>query len=161
MPDESTDMVDFISKFTDERWEALNAKFVDRSDLMYYDVHMPIASVSTKGAHLKDTLESLGLRLPFTPGKAQLSMLETPMNEYVSKVIQDATFDLRPNGVTAAAVTRMDIMFTATQFQPPPLMFDRPFVVVIHKKTPGVKGLRDALFTAVVNVPDEYTTESA
>jgi serpin B len=95
---------------------------------------------------LGDALEAMGIVRAFQPDLADFSPL-TPAPEglYISRVQHNTFIKVDEVGTEAAAATAIGIGRVSA---PPAIIFDRPFVVVIHERETGA-----ILFAGVVRRP--------
>jgi serpin B len=99
---------------------------------------------------LSDPLHTLGMRLAFRPGRADLSGIAgRPGDLYIKAVVHEAYLNVDEAGTEAAAATGVTVVGTAVP-APPPVDFvvDRPFVFVLRDTRTGA-----VLFTGVVSRP--------
>jgi serpin B len=88
---------------------------------------------------LTDTLQAMGMRLAFEPGKADFSGMSRSEELFISAVIHKAFVDVNEEGTEAAAATGVAIAATAAPLQEEPPVFraDRPFVFLIRDNRTG------------------------
>lgn len=88
---------------------------------------------------LKDTLQAMGMRLAFEPGKADFSGMSRSDELFISAVIHKAFVDVNEEGTEAAAATGVAVAATAApvQEEPPVFRADRPFVFMIRDNRTG------------------------
>lgn len=99
---------------------------------------------------LSDPLQTLGMRLAFRPGRADLSGIAgRPGDLYIKAVVHEAYLNVDEAGTEAAAATGVTVVGTAVP-APPPVDFvvDRPFVFVLRDTRTG-----SVLFSGVVSRP--------
>jgi len=99
---------------------------------------------------LADALRTLGMRLAFEPGAADLSGIAgRPGDLYIHSVVHEAYLNVDEAGTEAAAATGVGMSATALPAQPPiDFSVDRPFVFVLRDRGTGA-----VLFTGVVSHP--------
>lgn len=103
------------------------------ADLSSQKIHLRLPKFTLRHRlDLKESLEQLGLELPFSP-EADFSGINGKHDLYLSKVIHEAYFDLDENGVVAAAATAATINCTSTVLLDPPIEFiaDHAFVFAL------------------------------
>ncbi len=89
---------------------------------------------------LKDTLQAMGMPLPFDQTRADFSGIATGEDLYISAVIHKAFVDVNEEGTEAAAATAVAVSARAMPVQPaPPPTFraDHPFVFAIRDNASG------------------------
>ena len=99
---------------------------------------------------LAGALRTLGMRLAFEPGLADLSGIAgRPGDLYIKSVVHEAYLNVDEAGTEAAAATGVGMSATALPAQPPiEFVVDRPFVFVLRDLGTGA-----VLFTGVVSHP--------
>lgn len=88
---------------------------------------------------LKDTLEAMGMTLPFTQ-KADFSRMSSKEGLSISAVIHKAFVDVNEEGTEAAAATAVTMMPTSAappREEPPTFRADHPFVFLIQDNQTG------------------------
>lgn len=89
---------------------------------------------------LKDTLQAMGMRLAFEPGKADFSAMSRSEELFISAVIHKAFVDVNEEGTEAAAAMGVVMMPTAAPMEPeePPVFrADHPFLFLIRDNKTG------------------------
>ena len=99
---------------------------------------------------LAGALETLGMRLAFEPGGADLSGIAgKPGDLYIKSVVHEAYLNVDEAGTEAAAATGVGISASAMPAPPPiQVVVDRPFAFVLRDLKTGA-----VLFTGVVSRP--------
>lgn len=108
-------------------------------------VEMPRLRLTTSQLDLEPALTRMGMGEAFTD-RADLSRIAPGLA--VSRVTHDAVMEVDEKGTVAAAVTVVGVEVTSLPPPPEHLVFDRPFLVVIHDDDTG-----SILFLAKVNEP--------
>jgi serpin B len=85
---------------------------------------------------LKNYLENMGMRIPFSHLGADFSGMDGTKNLYISHVLHKAYIDVSENGTEAAAATDVSLSFTSAAS---PLEFraDHPFIFIIQETETG------------------------
>jgi serpin B len=102
---------------------------------------------------LKETLQAMGMILPFDDRKADFSRLSPGEGLYISAVVHKAFVDVNEEGTEAAAATGVVMMPLAARVspeQPPTFRADHPFVFLIRENQTG-----SILFMGRVMTPKE------
>ncbi|MBR4826855.1 MAG: serpin family protein [Bacteroidales bacterium] len=110
------------------------------------EVHVKIPKFDIEERYsLNQTLESMGMKVPFQPGVAKFDRMFAPKDPgydfWIGKVIQKARISVAEWGTEAAAVTvvTMDAAAAAPEPEPKRIDFyaDHPFVFIIGESTSG------------------------
>lgn len=131
LPAEGKSISDVVTAMRSVKW----ADFVRQ--MRRYEVNVSLPRFSMEfGDTMKDLLESLGIRMMFTPQADFSKFCNT--EAYVSNVIQKAKIEVDEEGTKAAAATGT-VMVTTSLNPTPKVDFhaDRPFVFVITENSTG------------------------
>lgn len=136
LPDEGTDVYDFATSLTGEKWLSMWQNQSNAS----LEVKIPEFKYEA-GSILNDTLAAMGMTDMFDGTKADFSALghSEGGNLYCSKIEQKTVIDVSRNGTKAAAVTWGEIKCTSAEpITPIFISLDRPFVYAIVDNTTGL-----------------------
>ncbi len=126
IPAEGTDIDDFISGFSDQDLEELDAD-LNKSRVQLY---LPRFEISYN-QRLNSVLKNLGIEKAFDKSQADFSNLGVARggNLFISRVNHEAFLKIDEKGAEGAAVTSVGIGVTSL---PPTVSFDRPFVILLR-----------------------------
>lgn len=101
-------------------------------------VWLPRFKVETE-YRLEDVLPAMGMKLAFTPGRADFGGMSTSSSFFISAVIHKAFVQTDEEGTEAAAATGITMRATAVMVHRPPKQFraDHPFVYAIVHRPSG------------------------
>ncbi|KAF8058931.1 SERPINI1 [Scenedesmus sp. PABB004] len=108
-------------------------------------LYLPRFKVGGSPLRLKTALEGLGMTAAFDPDAAEFGRL-SPQPLFIEDVIHTAVVEVDEEGTEAAAVTI--VPFGPTAVLAEPLVFDRPFFMLLADERPGT-----LLFIAAVETP--------
>jgi len=87
------------------------------------------------GQRLDDALKAMGMGVAFDPFQADFDRITRTRDDlYISRVEHKTFIDVHELGTEAAAATAVGIGVTSL---PPSVVFDRPFMFVIHERESG------------------------
>ena len=109
------------------------------------DISLPKVNLQDH-VSMRDLLTGLGMGVAFTPA-ADFSGL-SPQACCIGLVEHAATLQVGEHGTVASAATAVGVVPTAAQAGPPPVTFDRPYLMVVTDRTTG-----EPLFMARVADP--------
>lgn len=134
LPDEGSDIYDFIGTLSGETWEAIWKERISTA----VSVRLPEFRFDAK-LNLKDSLEPLGVTDLFSPGVADLSGIDGTRGLYCSDIAQKTMIDVNRNGTKAAAVTWAEMTNGSAPMSPAyQVHLTRPFVFAIVDNATGV-----------------------
>ena len=113
--------------------------------LLTRDISLPKVNLQDH-VSMRDLLTGLGMGVAFTPA-ADFSGL-SPQACCIGLVEHAATLQVGEQGTVASAATAVGVVPTAAQAGPPPVTFDRPYLMVVTDRT-----TREPLFMARVADP--------
>ncbi|XP_036604398.1 alpha-1-antichymotrypsin-like isoform X2 [Trichosurus vulpecula] len=93
------------------------------------DLFLPKFSISSN-YELEKILPTIGIEELFT-SQANLSGITGQNGIKVSQVVHKAALDVDEAGTEAAAATGVEFILTSSQFSPPVVRFNRPFLVIL------------------------------
>jgi serine protease inhibitor len=126
----SGDIDAFAESFDQAKWNALVASLTNRD----VSVYLPRFRMEWK-RQLNDDLEQLGMKLAFTPYRADFTrMSPLGLDLFITKVLQKTFVEVDEEGTEAAAATVVGVGVTSA---PPSFRADRPFLVVIRERFSG------------------------
>jgi len=144
VPNEGTDLADFVDGLTAERWRKWLATFRDASGT----IGLPRFRIEYETS-LKETLGALGMGIAFDRNEADFTgMIELPANVFLEEVRQKTYVDVAEQGTIAAAVTGVEAGVASEPAEKFELYVDRPFFFAIHDRRTG-----SILFTGTVAKP--------
>jgi serpin B len=91
----------------------------------------------TAPVSLKNTLQQMGMRDAFIPGRADFRGMAAGARFCISAVLHKAFIDVDEAGTEAAAATAVVMSFCALQLAPTPFIADHPFIYLIRDDTTG------------------------
>jgi len=115
--------------------DALNGAFVTSitDSLETHNVNLTMPKFSfTQSFRLKDTLQSMGMNIPFIGGEADFTGIADPSELYISAVIHKAFLAVDEKGTEAAAATAVVVTDTSAPMDPKVVTLDRPFIFFIR-----------------------------
>jgi len=125
----------------------LTARGAAGGPLLTRDISLPKVNLQDK-ISMKDLLTGLGMGIAFT-GAADFGGL-SPQACCIGLVEHAATLQVGEQGTVASAATAVGVVASAAQAGPPPIMFDRPYLMVVTDRTTG-----EPLFMARVADPTQ------
>ena len=102
--------------------------------LLTRDISLPKVNLRDK-ISMKDLLTGLGMGIAFT-GAADFGGL-SPQACCIGLVEHAATLQVGEQGTVASAATAVGVVASAAQAGPPPVMFDRPYLMVVTDTATG------------------------
>jgi serpin B len=115
--------------------------------LLTRDISLPKVNLQDK-VSMKNLLTELGMGVAFTAA-ADFAGL-SPQACCIGVVEHAATLQVGEKGTVASAATAVGITASAAQAGPPPVVFDRPYLMVVTDRTTG-----EPLFMARVSDPTQ------
>ncbi|XP_069345475.1 plasma serine protease inhibitor [Eulemur rufifrons] len=111
------------------------------------ELELYLPKFSIKGSYqLEKVLPRLGISEVFT-SKADLSGISNYPNIQVSQMVHDAVVEVDESGTKAAAATGVVFMFRSARLNPPRVVFNRPFLILI------VENGKNVIFLGKVTQP--------
>ncbi len=152
LPDENTNesmsgVIQGLLELSRKGSEALGDVFGQMSSHMKVAVSLPRFQVEYGVRSIKDELQSLGINEVFDGREGFMEMSDDP-DVHLDDVLHKAVMEVTEEGTEAAAAT-VGVMMTRSLPRPPiPVVFDRPFVMIImHEPT------KTPLFLARIDDP--------
>ena len=147
LPREGRSMEDLVDTLDPDAWAHMLSRLRPREGT----VHLPRFRMEWEKV-LNETLQAMGMQVPFTGGQADFSGLSDEAlarGIYISKVKQKTYVDVNEEGTEAAAVTSVELRETAL---PDRFTFraDRPFLFVLRERFSGT-----ILFAGILLEPPE------
>jgi serpin B len=130
LPDESTDVDDFIKSLDTAKWKKIKGSLAETSNVT---IQIPRFKMEYGIKELKASLTALGMGICFTED-ADLSGIR--QNIMISSVLHKAVIEVNEKGTEAAAVTSVEIKTTSAG-ENPEFIADRPFMFIIEDTTTG------------------------
>jgi serine protease inhibitor len=124
LPNDGADLGDIAGRLDPARWRAWMAEFQEADRVQ---VRLPRFEVEWR-ASLVETLQALGMRVPFEAGVADFSAMFEGGGPWIGDVVQKTFLRVDEKGTTAAAVTSVFMVDSA----PPSFIFDRPFFLALY-----------------------------
>lgn len=122
-----SELVAGLDAATWERWMTLLGTPIDA------DVAMPRFEIEY-GRTLDETLQALGMELPFDGYLADFSRMSDVDGLYIEEVRQKTFLRVDEEGTEAAAVTSVEVDLVSA---PPAMRLDRPFLLAIRERHSG------------------------
>ncbi len=145
LPSYESDVSNFVNSLSSDAWNALTQGLYENAVVF----KMPKFKFEYE-KELITSLQEMGMVDLFT-GAADLTGMDSNGGLFVSKVKHKTYIDVDEDGTEAAAVTAVEVNYTAVDPNAPIYVtLDRPFVFVIREKSTGV-----ILFEGVVKNPNE------
>jgi len=145
LPSYESDVSNFVNSLSSDAWNALTQGLYENAVVF----KMPKFKFEYE-KELIPSLQEMGMIDLFT-GAADLTGMDSNGGLFVSKVKHKTYIDVDEDGTEAAAVTAVEVNYTAVDPNAPIyITLDRPFVFVIREKSTGV-----ILFEGVVKNPNE------
>ena len=131
LPDEPGGVDGLAASLDAAEWQAATSDLATRE----MELWLPRFRIEYK-QEMRETLESLGMRAPFTPGIADFSGMSASHGAQlvIDRVVQKTYVDVNEEGTEAAAVTSVEMVVTSL---PPSVRVDRPFIFAIRERFSG------------------------
>jgi len=130
MPSDGSTIEELTGSLTPERWKS----WLDGLRPGRLLLTMPKFRFSF-GQRLDDALKAMGMGVAFDPFQADFDRITRTRDDlYISRVEHKTFIDVHELGTEAAAATAVGIGVTSL---PPSVVFDRPFMFVIHERESG------------------------
>ena len=147
LPNEGIKMSDYVSSLDGQKIENL-LKNIDESPV---NTKTPKFNVDYS-IELKDTLETMGMKLAFDQYKADFyGIAHTPYPLYLGRVLHKTFFRIDEKGTSAGAATMIDVslggILDIETKEPYTVYLDRPFVYMILDTRTGVPVFMGALLS--------------
>ncbi|MFP6604275.1 MAG: serpin family protein, partial [Pirellulaceae bacterium] len=121
--------------------ENLSAVMIDRwlSQLRDKEVEFQLPKFQLDSSfELADALKSLGMKLPFTQGKADFSGIDGKRDHVLADVLHQTVIQVNEEGTTASAVTAPMISKVSLRlYQGPKFHANHPFLFLIRDRKTG------------------------
>ena len=130
MPKKGVKLNDYLASLSGEKLQSMLSGVSNK----YLSVSLPKFKLEY-GTSLNSTLQDMGIKDAFDPGKADFSNM-CSSKTYIGSAIHKTFIELNERGTRAAAATAITMEATSLLDPPIPyyLTFDRPFVYVIYHK---------------------------
>lgn len=125
LPEEGTDLDEFIAGLRPEFWGTLKSSLSATDDVK---LQVPRFKLEYGAKELRESLSALGMGKAFS-GTADFSGIRE--NIYISSVLHKAVIEVNEEGSEAAGVTSVEVQFTAAALEPVSFIADRPFIFAI------------------------------
>lgn len=130
LPDENTNINDFIADLDMERWIAIKESISEQEDVQ---LRLPRFKLEYGIKNLNDSLKALGMGEAFSK-TADFSGIRNGI--FISDVLHKAVIEVNEEGSEAAAVTVV-VMEESAAVEPLTFIADRPFVFIIADDVTG------------------------
>jgi len=127
-PDSSRTVDDVIAELNPDTWAIWSTGHVPDK----FDLALPRFRFEYE-VGLTDVLKTLGMEIAFIPGEADFGNLFVELDPWIDQVKQKSFIQVDEKGTEAAAVTQVIWVDSAA----PPLVCDRPFLILIHEDVSG------------------------
>jgi serine protease inhibitor len=124
LPHEDSDLGALAARLDAGGWRAWMTEFRAVREL---EVRLPRFEVEWESS-LKASLRAMGMEAPFEPGLADFSAMFAGGGPWIDDVFQKTFLRVDEKGTTAAAVTKVAMVESAS----PGITFDRPFFLAIY-----------------------------
>ncbi len=133
LPRPNSNLAAFTTQLTPENWELWRSRFSKREGLF----QMPRFKLEYE-VQLNDTLQSLGMKTMFQPGRADFTAM-SPSSVYMNRVKHKTFLEVNEEGTEAAGVTSISIRMTSINPREEnfTMIVDRPFFCTIIDKETG------------------------
>lgn len=132
LPKEGLDISQYINKFNQEEYNNIINSLSDQKVILY----LPKFEIEFK-ANLEIILQELGIRLAFTPGSADFSLITEKIKLFISAVIHKSYIKVDEKGTEAAAVTAVIATRGGRALRPKKnviMDINHPFLFIIRNK---------------------------
>jgi len=144
LPDPDSNLPSFLKVLDSRNWHSWMSGFTNKE----VEIGLPRFKMEW-GQSLADALQSMGMTIAFTPGKADFANITPDRNAYIYDVMHKTFIKVDEEGTEAAAATSVEIRTKAVRVIPRVVM-DRPFFYAIRDESTGT-----VLFMGTVGEPVE------
>ncbi len=130
LPEEDTEINDFIADFNEKRWNTIKDSISEEDDVI---LQLPRFKMEYGIKNLNESLSALGMGDAFT-GAADFSGIRAGI--FINRVLHKAVIEVNEEGSEAAAATVVEMNESAV-FEPLTFIADHPFVFVITDDETG------------------------
>lgn len=135
LPEEGADIDEFVKTSTYDEWEELCGRRRSCKSCKV-SISLPKFKIATKRS-LIDPLKDMGVSKAFSKDYGFTSIVDNPLNTFLSAVDTEVKVTVDESGAEAAAVTSFegDLASSAGPLDNVALNFNRPFIFVIKEKS--------------------------
>jgi serpin B len=127
-PDGPGTIDDVLAGLTPEKWQTWTS---GKTPFKFY-LELPRFKFGYE-VELNETLKTLGMEIAFDPSRADFSDMFVDGEGWIDKAKHKTFIQVDEKGTEAAAVTQVIFLDS----MPPPVICDRPFLIVIHEDVSG------------------------